>query len=96
MPRYYFHLFNDGELRDETGQSFDGLIDARRAAVRGVSELIAESIAAGHRVDLDHRIDIEDSQGNVTSRVMFGDLFVYRGQPLRLSADEPRKSGIQP
>ena len=61
-------------FRDHTGECFDDADAAHKAAVRGVSELIAEQIVAGHIVDLAHRIDIEDENGNIAT-VRFGDLF---------------------
>ena len=53
-------------LRDETGEDFVDAAAARGAAVKGISELIAEQIAAGRRVDLRHRIEIEDDRGEIT------------------------------
>ncbi len=65
LAHYYFHLFNDEVLRDETGEDFIDDAAAREAAVRGISELIAEQIAGGRRVDLRHRIEIEDDQARI-------------------------------
>lgn len=82
LPQYYFHLFNDEVLRDDTGQDLPDVSSARDAALQGISELIAEHLAAGKTVDLGHRIDVEDEAGRVATRVVFKDLFVYRGEPL--------------
>lgn len=82
MPRYYFHLYNDEILHDRTGQEFADLASARRAAVTGISELIAESLAAGKLVDLSHRIDVASPSGEIDARLVFRDLFVDGGRPL--------------
>lgn len=62
-------------LRDETGENFVDATAAREAAVRGISELIAEQIAAGSRVDLRHRIEIEDDRAEIVCVITFGQLF---------------------
>ncbi len=62
-------------LRDETGEDFVDAAAARGAAVKGISELIAEQIAAGRRVDLRHRIEIEDDRGEITCVLRFGEFF---------------------
>ena len=74
LPLYYFHLHNGDLLRDETGEEFADGEAARQAAVRGISELIAEKIAAGEKVDLRHRMEIEDEQGRRTV-IQFSELF---------------------
>jgi len=75
LPRYFFHLYNDELLRDQTGECFADVDLAREAAVRGISELIAEQIVAGRPVDLSHRIEIEDSAGKLVCTVRYGELF---------------------
>jgi hypothetical protein len=75
LPRYYFHLYNDEVLRDETGEEFVSPEAARKAAVRGISELIAEQIAEGRQVDLRHRIEIADGRGEILFVIRFADLF---------------------
>jgi hypothetical protein len=68
-------LYNEQVLRDETGEHFADVVAAREAAVRGISELIAEKIAAGGRVDLRDRIEIEDEEGQIAV-LKFGDFFL--------------------
>jgi hypothetical protein len=75
LPLFYFHLYNDEVLRDETGENFVDAATARIAAMRGISELIAEKIAAGERVDLRHRIEIEDDQAEIVCVLTFGEFF---------------------
>jgi hypothetical protein len=68
-------LYNDQVLRDDTGEHFADAVAARAAAVRGISELIAEKIAAGGRVDLRDRIEIEDEERQIAV-LKFGDFFL--------------------
>ena len=72
-------------LRDETGEDFVDESAAREAAVRGISELIAEQIATGRRVDLRQRIEIEDSQASLVCVLTFGDFF-YGSETAKVSA----------
>ncbi len=76
LPRYYFHLYNDEVLHDQTGECHADVAAARQAATHSISELIAEHIVAGKLVDLRHRIDVEDSSGAAVATVKFGDFFV--------------------
>lgn len=49
---------------------------ARSAAVRGIAELIAESIIAGEMVSLSNSIIIEDASNELLETIKFGDLFI--------------------
>ena len=75
LARYYFHLYNGEALCDDTGEDFVDDTAAREAAVRGIAELIAEQIAGGSRVDLRHRIEIQDDRGNIVCILKFGQFF---------------------
>jgi hypothetical protein len=75
LPQYYFHVYNDDVLRDQTGEEFIDADAARQAALRGISELVAENIVQGKLVDLSDRIDIADEHGQVVSTIRFGELF---------------------
>ena len=76
MPRYYF---NGDDLRDETGEEFADVNAARQAAVRGISELIAEQIVRGRMVDLSHHLEIEDHERRPVETIKFRDLFCETG-----------------
>ena len=73
MPRYFFHLHNDIETRDEEGVELADL-----AAARGLAEREARSIAAhsvtGGTLDLAHSIEVTDAGGTTVLRVRFGDV----------------------
>ena len=75
LPHYYLHLFNGEILRDEAGESFADEGAARTGAIRAISELIAEHIVAGEPVDLAHRIEVEDEQGEIVETIRFGVFF---------------------
>jgi hypothetical protein len=75
LTRYYFNLYNDEILRDETGEELNGPEAARRAAARSVSEVIAEQIVRGNTIDLNHRVEVQDYDGRIIATVRFGDFF---------------------
>lgn len=73
MPRYFFHLYNDVEARDEEGVEMPNIGAARMAALRDARFTISETIKAEGRFVGDHRIDIEDAEGNVLETIRFKD-----------------------
>lgn len=73
MPRFYFHLHNDIDARDDEGVELADLEAARVHAVRLARFTFAETAKDKGRVVLHHRIDIEDSDGKVLDTVRFGD-----------------------
>jgi hypothetical protein len=75
LPRYFFNLYNDEFLRDEVGEYFDGPEDARKAAARTISELIAEQIVNGKTINLRHRVEVESGDGEIAFTVPFSDFF---------------------
>jgi hypothetical protein len=72
MPRYYFHVLNDIDAPDEEGTEFDNLAAAHLKAIEFVRDLASASVEQG-RLDLKHRIDIEDGTGKVLLSVTFKD-----------------------
>jgi hypothetical protein len=81
LPHYFFHLYNEEVLKDQSGEEFIDEGAARRAAIRGISELIAENIVQGKLVDLGDRIDVADEHGRIITTITFGDLFHVRAPP---------------
>ena len=59
MPRFFFNLFDDAATIDEVGVELPDLVAARQAAVEEARALISEEVRNG-RVDLAHRIEVED------------------------------------
>lgn len=74
MPRYYFHLYTDDLMRDGVGQQLAGLAAAGDVARRSVSEVIAEQISRGEKVDLGHRLEVEGDEG-IVMVLEYRDLF---------------------
>ena len=79
MPRYFFHLYNDVEARDEEGVEMPNIGAARMAALRDARFTIGETIKAEGCFVGDHRIDIEDGEGNVLESVRFKDAVKVEG-----------------
>ena len=72
--RYYFHLYNDIDVPDEEGKELPGLTAAREWAASQARILFGEMAKEQGRVVLSHRIDIEDSGGQVLATVSFGEV----------------------
>jgi hypothetical protein len=70
MPRYFFHVLNDIDARDEEGQELDNLAMAHLKAVDFARDLAATSVQQG-RLNLTHRIDVENEAGEVLVTVTF-------------------------
>lgn len=74
MPRFYFHLFNDVDAPDNEGLELLDLAAARLHAGNQARFTAGETVKLQGRIDLRHRIDIEDHRGNVLDTVCFGDV----------------------
>jgi hypothetical protein len=72
MPHFHFHVMNDIDAPDEEGQELDSLAAAHLKAIDYVRDLAAAAVRQG-RLDLKHRIDIEDEAGKVLLTVTFAD-----------------------
>lgn len=77
MPRFFFHLYDDVECRDEEGVELPSVATALRRAADAAREIGAKSIRQGHWV-LDHRIVICDERGDEVGRVLFRDVVRMR------------------
>ena len=73
MPRYYFHLHEDVDVRDSEGAEFTDFEVAKVVAVRSARALMSEDIMYEGRLSLSHRIEIADSDGTCLYVVRFGD-----------------------
>lgn len=78
MPRFFLHVFNDTSALDTEGSELPDLEAARRDAVQGIRELIAEEIVAGRAVSRRHRIEIQDEHGKHLHTVSFGEVLGLR------------------
>ena len=78
MPRYYFHLLNDVDAPDDEGSELPDLAAARDKAARSLRFTLSESLKEQGHLVLDHRIDIEDADGNVLDTVHARDVVMVR------------------
>jgi hypothetical protein len=72
MPRYHFHVLNDIDAADEEGSDIDNLAAAHLMAIDFARDLAAAAVRQG-RLNLTHRIDVEDDDGKVLVSVTFAD-----------------------
>ena len=61
MPRFFFNLYDDGATIDEVGVELPDLAAAHEAALEEARAVISEEVRRG-RIDLSHRIEVEDEQ----------------------------------
>lgn len=72
MARFYFHIINDLDVPDDEGQELANLAAAHLRAIDYARDLASAAVRQG-RLDLKHRIDIEDDTGKVLAKVTFAD-----------------------
>ena len=73
MPRYFFQLYQAALWPDESGRDLPDDAAAWREAVEAVRELVCVDVSAG-RLNLTHRIEIEDESGRHVATVRFEDV----------------------
>jgi hypothetical protein len=71
---FYFHLHNDMDVPDHEGTELADLEAAIVCASCQARALVCETAKENGRIDLQHRIDIEDSAGAVLDSVRYGDV----------------------
>ena len=59
MPRFFFNIFDDAATIDEVGLDLPDVAAARETAIEEARAAIGEAVRRG-RVDLSHRIEVED------------------------------------
>jgi hypothetical protein len=79
MPRYFFHVINDLVATDEEGMVLPDLDAAREQAMDSARELVCEAVHKGH-LNLDHRIEVEDEEGNTLLSISYRDAFTVTGE----------------
>jgi len=79
VPRYFLHLYNDIEAADPDGVELPNLGAARMVALHNARFTVAETIKTEGRFVGDHRIDIEDAEGNVLDTIYFRDAVTIDG-----------------
>ena len=73
VPRYYFHLINDMDVRDEEGKDLPDPAAAHAHALEQICAIAGEMAKDEGRIVLGHRIDIEDEHCAVLESVWFRD-----------------------
>ena len=74
MPKFYFHLHDDYDTRDEDGKELPDIDAAREYAEANALFTMAETLKEQGRINLRHHIDIEDEHGKVLATVRFRDV----------------------
>jgi len=59
MPRFFFNVYDERTTIDEVGQELPDLAAAREAAVEEARSILGDEALNG-RIDLSHRIEVED------------------------------------
>ena len=59
MPRFFFNVYDERTTLDEVGQELPDLAAAREAAVEEARAILGDEARNG-RIDLSHRIEVED------------------------------------
>ena len=79
MPKYFFHVRDDMDVPDEEGAEFRDIDIARNFAAQSARVLMCETLREDGRINLSHRIDIEDGDGDVVASVRFRDAVRIEG-----------------
>jgi hypothetical protein len=74
MPRYFFHIYNHDITMDEEGQELPDIEAAREIALGSARDLVCDSVHLGH-LNLDHRIEVADQQGETLIVLTFREAF---------------------
>lgn len=69
--RFFFHLHNDIDTRDEEGTELPDRDAARALAQKEARTMAAESVRKGH-LNLAHFVEVTDEAGAALFRVEFG------------------------
>jgi hypothetical protein len=72
VPRFFFHLYDDCIVLDEEGSDLVDVGAARGEAIRSARSIMAEQIGHG-QLNLGHRIEVEDANGDPVLTLTFGD-----------------------
>jgi hypothetical protein len=79
MPRFFFHLRDDLDVRDEEGLELPSLDAARDHATSDARFTIGQTAMDEGKINFDHRIDIENEHGEVLDSVWFRDVLKVEG-----------------
>lgn len=71
MPRFFFHIANGDRFPDEEGAVLPDLTAARKLALVGAREIVADELKQGKSQSLNDRIEVQDESGRVVAVVTF-------------------------
>ena len=72
MARFFFHIYDEIVVRDDEGLDLPDVAGARAAALAGARALMCDQLKDG-RLNLDHRIEVEDEAGERVLILLFAD-----------------------
>ena len=78
MPRYFFHLFNDENFKDDEGQELANAAVALQRAVTEAREIAAESVRNG-KLNLGHHIQVVQDDDEEIGKVTFREAIQIKG-----------------
>ena len=73
MPRFFFHVCDGVERRDEEGVELPSASDALKRAAAAIRKSAAESVIDG-RLPFNYRIEVENDKGAHVGTVRFHDV----------------------
>ena len=79
MPRFFFHLHNDVQSKDDEGTVLPDLSAARAEAIKGAREVISEEIRARGTLHLSHWVEVENDSGQQVLVVPFRECVAVSG-----------------
>ena len=78
MPRYFFHVYDDGVARDDEGVELADRECAIATATAGARALACDDVLHG-RLNLGHRIVVADEAGVELATVTFREAVAVEG-----------------
>lgn len=78
MPRFYFHLRNDLSVDDEEGIELPDIEAARERAIEFAVDMSAASVLEHRKLNLHHKIEVADQNGDIVQIVEFGDVLTVQ------------------
>ena len=79
MARFYFRLIDDYDVPDVEGVELLDVNSAREVARCHARMLMGQVLEDAGRINLSHRIEIEDDHGRVVDSVWFRDVVHVEG-----------------
>jgi hypothetical protein len=78
MSRFFFHVYDDAVALDDEGAELPDIEAVRARALAGARDLACEQLRKG-KLNLRHRIEVEDEGGKPVLTLPFGSAFQITG-----------------